>query len=143
MEPLNGKGFTAIVDAMIFITLITLAFTVIYTMGAEKEGPEVQDASEILDLLLESETVADIGDGPVRMKIYKGLVYSTYTECGTDTEVMNILDSHFMREDSYRLTVEQGDKTLILGTGNGIPVSACTRVLTAPYFTAAYTLEIF
>ena len=143
MEPLNRKGFTAVMDAMIFITLITLAFTAIYTMTAEKDGPEMQDASEILDLLLESETVADIGDGPVRMKIYKGLVYSMYTECGTDTEVTNILDSHFKRENSYRLTVEQGEKSLTLGTGEGIPVSACTRVLTAPYFTAAYTLELF
>ncbi len=140
---MNRKGLTAMADAMIFITLITLAFTVIYSLGMEKDGPEVQDASEILDLLLDSETVADIGDGPVKMKIYQGLVYSLYVECGTDREVTNILDSHFMRDGSYRLTVEQGGKTVVLGHGGGIPSSACTRVLTAPHFTAAYTLEIF
>lgn len=143
MEPMNRKGLTAIADAMVFIVLITLAFTVICTMSVEKDGPEVQNASEILDILLDSDTVADIGDGPVGMKIYKGLVYSMYADCGTDREVTGILDSHFMRNDSYRLTVEQGGNTFSLGSGAGTPVSACTRELTAPYFTAVYTLEIF
>lgn len=143
MEVINRKGFTALVDAMIFITLMTMALTVIYTLPSMEDGPEPQNASEMLDILLESETVADIGDGPVTMKTYQGLVYSLYTECGTDNEVSNILESHFMREDSYLLTVEQGDKSYSLGSGGGIPSSACTRVLTTPYFTAAYTLEIF
>lgn len=143
MELIDNKGLTAIVDVMFFITLMTIVFSVTYSLQPADEGPEVQSAQEILDLLLESETCADMGDGPVRMKVYEGLVYSMYVNCGTDACAINILDSHFMREDSYCLKVEQGNKQSLLGLGRGTPVSACTRVVAAPLFTATYTLEVF
>ena len=128
---------------MIFVTVIALAFSVISGIF-ESNGPyEVQEAPDILPILLEYELYTDLGEGPVEVKVYEGLVYSMYRYCGAHEHVADILDSHFMREGAYLLTVEHDGKYYTLGSGSGIPSSAHSQRIIHEFFTADYTLEIF
>lgn len=137
------EGFTAIVDAMIFVTVIALAFSVISGMFESREVNDVQEAPDILSVLLEYELYTDLGDGPVEVKVYEGLVYSMYRYCGALEHVADILDSHFMREGAYLLTVEHNGNYYTLGSGSGIPSSSHSQRIVHEFFTADYTLEIF
>lgn len=142
MEIKGKKGFTAIVDAMIFIVLMTLVVSVIYSVEEPYDNGS-QDASDILPMLLESYVEIDTDDGIMKVKMYDGLVYSLYVDGGADVAASNILDSHFMRNNAYLLTIEHNDKSYSIGSGDGIPTSSYTEDISSEYHSAKYTLALY
>ena len=128
---------------MIFITVIALAFSIIFNIAEPREDYDLQEAPDILPILLEYKIWTDLGDGPVEVRVYEGLIYSMYRYCGVHELVADILDSHFMREGAYLLTVEHNGNYYTLGSGSGVPSSAHSQLIIHEFFTADYTLEIF
>ena len=143
MEIKGRKGFTATIDAMIFIILMTLVISVIYSVAESPDHNGPQDASDILPMLLESEVKIDTEDGILKVKMCDGLVYAIYTDCGADVAASNILDSHFMREGAYRLTIEHDVHYYSIGSGDGIPTSSYSEDISSEYYTAKYTLALY
>ncbi|MGE0015372.1 MAG: hypothetical protein AB7S83_04225 [Candidatus Methanomethylophilaceae archaeon] len=143
---LKGEdGFTAMADAIFFIILTTIAFSVLLSMSGPSERGDPQDADDILPLLLETDIEIEIDRecGPVKVRMCEGLIYDIYTDCGAGRAATEILDSHFMREGAYALDVRQGDNSYTLGTGTGIPVSSCTLSVTGDFFSAVYVLTVY
>ena len=143
MEIKGDKGFTAIVDAMIFIVLMTLAVSVIYNVDGSSDVNDSQDASDILPMLLESEVEIDTEDGILKVKMYDGLVCSIYVDCGADVTASNILNSHFMRSNAYLLTIEHNGYSYSIGSGDGVPTSSYSEDLSTEYYAAKYTLALY
>lgn len=145
MELKGRKGFTATVDAMFFIVLITMAFSLMFSMTGTDEKHDIQDASEILPILLEADVEVELDPdrGPVSVKLCDALVYEMYRDCKAGRAAEQILDSHFMREGAYALTVSHNGMTYTVGSGAGIPVSSCTQNVTGEYFTASYVLTVY
>lgn len=141
MEIKSRKGFTAIADAMIFIMLMTVAFSVIFI--ATDSEPETQEASDILTVLMDSDTEVHIEGNPHVMKMYAALIINTKYGCGADTAAKNILDSHFGRDGAYLLTVESDGGFLSVGTGSGIPVSSYTKTAAFEYGSGTFTLYLY
>ncbi len=142
MEIKGQKGFTAIVDAMIFIALMTLVVSVMYNADS-LDNEDIQDASDILPMLLESEVEIDTVDGIFKVKMHDGLVCTMYADCGADTAASNILDSHFMREGAYRLTIEHNGLSYSIGSGEGVPTSSYSEDIFSEFYTAKYTLALY
>lgn len=143
MEIKGKKGFTATVDVMIFIVLMTLVISVMYQVVDLSDDDNIQDASDILQMLLESEVEVITEDGTMKVKMYDGLAYSLYANCGADRAASNILDSHFMREGAYRLTVEHGDRSYSIGSGDGVPTSLYSKDIYSKFYTTKYTLALY
>lgn len=128
---------------MIFIVLMTLAVSVMYNVTGSSENSSPQDASDILPMFLESEVEIDTEDGILKVKMYEGLLCTIYVDCGADVAASNILDSHFMREGAYRLTIECDDRSYSIGSGNGVPTSSYSKDISSEYYTAKYTLALY
>ena len=143
MEIKEDKGFTGIVDAMIFIVLMTLVVSVMFSITGSSERNDPQDASDILPMLLESQVEIDTDDGILKVKMYDGLVCSIYANCGADLAASNILDSHFMREGAYRLTINHNGNSYSIGSGDAVPTSSYSEDISSGYVTAKYTLELY
>ena len=143
MEIKGKKGFTATVDAMIFIVLMTLVVSVMYHVVDISNDNDVQDASDILQMLLESEVEIKIEDETMEVKMYDGLAYSIYANCGADRAASNILDSHFMREGAYRLTVEHNGNSYSIGSGDGVPTSMYSEDIYSKFYVTKYTLALY
>jgi hypothetical protein len=141
----GDRGFTAMVDAIFFMILITVAFSVLLSVSGPSERADPQDAGEILTMLLETNIEVEIDPecGPVTVKMCDGLVYDIYMDCGAGRAAAMILDSHFMREGAYTLGVSQGGNSYTLGTGTGIPVSSCTLSVAGDFFSAVYVLTVY
>ncbi len=128
---------------MIFIVLMTLVVSVMFSVTGSSECNDVQDASDILPMLLESEVDIDTDDGVLKVKMYDGLVCSIYTDCGADVAASNILDSHFMREGAYKLIIEHSGHSYSIGSGDGVPTSSYSENISSRYVTAKYTLALY
>jgi hypothetical protein len=141
----GGRGFTAMVDAMFFILLMAIAFSVLLSMTGPSEKADLQDADDILPLLLETDIEAEIDKecGPVTVRMCEALVYDFYRDCGAGRAAAEILDSHFMREGAYTLCVRHDGTSYTLGSGTGIPVSSCTINVTGDVFSAVYVLTVY
>ncbi|MEA4977861.1 MAG: hypothetical protein VB016_04860 [Methanomassiliicoccaceae archaeon] len=141
----NKKGFTATVDAMIFIVMMTIAFSAMFSLLETSEKSEFQGASDILPLLLESDVEIQIEEdcGPVTVKMCEALVYGMYTDCDAARAAEEILDSHFLREGAYVLTVQHNGMSYTVGSGAGTPGSSFSQKITGDNFTAVYILTVY
>ncbi len=141
----SKKGFTATVDAMIFIILMTIAFSAMHSLVETSEKSEVQDASDILPLLLESDVEIELEKdcGPITVKMCEALVYELYIDCDAARTASEILDSHFLREGAYALTVQHNGMSYTVGSGAGTPGSSFSQKVAGDNFTAVYILTVY
>lgn len=137
----SEKGFTAIADAMIFIMLMSVVFSVVFSVSHQE--PENQDASEVLEVLMDSDTEIRTDGGIRAVKMYAALIIETKYPCGASADAKKILDSHFGREGAYLLTVETDEGSLSVGTGSGTPVSSYGKTAVFEYGSGTFTLYLY
>lgn len=142
---MNRRGFLAMMDAVIFTTVVMLAMTALLMMGVESETDD-RDAAGTLDSLMSSEVrmsdLAEEGDGSlVRVSdlcalyaLNGGEAIGAYLE-----ETLDVLCG----EGSYTMELTFGEKMATVGVGDGTQLYSATvelPVTTGGTLTAVLTL---
>ena len=143
----DRRGITALADAMIFIVIMSMAFSALYLY--EDDDVDVgNSASDITDAVFYSKMklkdIMDTDDSKI-VSITDLIAASMVTD---NKSVFNYLEELMEtvngRPDSYRLTMTYGEKERCLGSGDGIPISGCTSEFTVKYGgTLIISLDVF
>ncbi len=126
----NKKGITGMIDAIIFIIVISLALSAMYLQDLETD-PQHDDASMISDIVTSAKfhmkDVVDTDDS--RIINLTDLLASASVTGDTDiTDYVDaLIDSIIGIPDMYSLHVDYGGDSLEIGNGKGTPTSSCTR----------------
>lgn len=115
--PLNRKGFTAIMDAVFFVILMTLAVALIAQSQDNETGPS--DTADVCDTVLASQLrLGDLGypDGDRVMKLTDLWALSLTAKDGAATGwAKGCFDEMFPWENSYGFRVAYRDQTESVG----------------------------
>jgi len=133
---MNGRGMTAIVDAMAFIMVMGIVISVAFNISNEdlEIGP---DASKISETILYSTirmTDLHADAEPTLIGISDLIAVSMRT--GDDAVfdyIKNVLNAHLSDPARYRMDFEYGDMKMGLGSGFGIPLSESTMNVSIVY----------
>ncbi|MCK9323058.1 MAG: hypothetical protein M0P07_03775 [Candidatus Methanomethylophilaceae archaeon] len=141
----NKKGITAIVDAMIFIIIISLAVAALYANTGDEEFI-MNDASDVSNQLLSSDfRISDLmntNDSSV-VSLTDLLAAAVVTGDSSITDyIVTVLDALTERPDSYLLNLKYSGKVISLGTGDGNPVSGYITNSTVT-FGGTLTFELY
>ncbi|MDR2698444.1 MAG: hypothetical protein LBB30_02035 [Candidatus Methanoplasma sp.] len=131
----DKKGMTAMVDAMIFIVIMGMAVSAMFSFGGENPVPN--DASSVSDCIFSSKLrMCDLVDteesGPVSIPDMAAF-YILTGEGKTAGYLESILDSLFQRPGSYRLDIEYQGSTMTVGSGKGEAVSGSVKEFAVTY----------
>jgi hypothetical protein len=131
----NRKGMTGIVDAMIFITIMTLVFSAMY-MNSASQPEEDQKATDIVEELMSVELrvgdVTDIED--IKILSMSNLLAAAFLadDYGPMNHVKSVLDVLFANPDMYSLEITYEDCEYSIGTDREA-ISECTKTITVMY----------
>ena len=131
----HRKGLTAMVDAMIFIVVIGLAVTAMFTLSSD--GPAPNSASSITESIFSAklktcDLIETEESGLVSIPDLVA-VYILTGEGNVMEYITDILDSITQRTNSYRLDITYQDLTVSIGKGKGDPVSGSVKEFTVTY----------
>jgi hypothetical protein len=144
----NRKGLTGIIDAMIFITIMSVVFSALYAYNINDTDTFDIDASDISNEILSSKFCLDdiIYTDDSRLVSFTDLLAAA-TLTGDERTIdylRLVLNSATGRSDSYRMTVIYGNNTFTIGIGEGVPLSSCTETTAVTYGGSMTTiLELF
>ena len=131
----NKRGMTAMVDAMIFIVIIGLAVTAMFSFNNNEKG--TNDASS----MLESIFTAKIRTNDLIEADESGIVgipdmVAVFILTGEGTVIdyiKEILDSAMQRDGAYYMEIEYQGRTVSIGTDKGDPISGSVKEFTVTY----------
>lgn len=144
----NRKGLTGIIDAMIFITIMSVVFSALYAYNINDVNNFDPDASDISGEILSSKFCLDdiIDTDDSRLVSFTDLLAAA-TLTGDERTIAYlqlVLNSATGRSDSYRMTAIYGSNTFTIGIGEGMPRSSCTETTAVTYGGSMTTiLELF
>ncbi|MCL1978879.1 MAG: hypothetical protein FWG60_01800 [Methanomassiliicoccaceae archaeon] len=131
----NRRGITAMVDAMIFIIILGIAVSAMFSLsgGDLKEN----DASSISDIVFSSKLRAcDLIDteesGLISMPDIIAFRILTGEGCATEY-IEGILDSLMKRPGSFSLDIDYQGNTIKIGSGKGDAISGSVKEYTVTY----------
>ena len=125
---MNRKGMVAMMDAMIFIVLISMLSITILTFDSEDETFEPLDASEICECVLstdftDSNLVPNMGDAEYR--VADAVAYAVMTDSKAIlNEVKLMVDELTMGNYDYSLKFTMNGVTRTIGDWNGFSESS-------------------
>jgi hypothetical protein len=126
---------TAMVDAMIFIVIIGLAVTAMFSFSGNE--PAVNDASSITENIFSAKLrVCDLIDSEESGLAGVPDMVAVFILSGEGTVIdyiRNILDSLMNRDGSYLMEIEYNGRTVSVGAGRGEPVSSSVKEFTVTY----------
>jgi hypothetical protein len=142
----DRKGLTGIMDAVIFMVLISMAFSALYVYDSGNN--DFRDASDISDEILSARfSLNDVSDyEDSKIVCFTDLL--AVTTITNDEHVMeylvSLLDSTTGMPGSYKMTITYMDNSFTVGTGSGIPRSSCIRATPVVYGDSLTTeIELF
>lgn len=142
----DRKGLTGIMDAVIFMVLISMAFSALYVYDSGNN--DFRDASDITDEILSAKfslnDVTDYEDSKI-VCFTDLLAVTTITNDERVIEyLVSLLDSTTGMPGSYKMTITYMDNSFTVGTGSGIPRSSCIRTTPVVYGDSLTTqIELF
>ncbi len=142
----DRKGLTGIMDAVIFMVLISMAFSALYVYDAGNN--DFRDASDISDEILSAKfSLNEITDHE-DSKIVCFTDLLAVTTVSNDERVLeylvSLLDSTTGMPGSYKMTITYMENSFTVGTGSGIPRSSCVRATPVTYGDSVITqIELF
>lgn len=134
----DRRGMTGIVDAMVFMAIMGLAFAGLYAYGAHDAGDD-RDASAIVDCIMASalltDDIAEAGESRIA-GMADILAYATVTgDAGTVAYLEAVLDAAVGVPGGYLLTAGYDGHSLDAGDrhDSGRPTSVCKRTVPVTY----------
>lgn len=124
----DRRGMTAMIDAMIFIIIMGLVVSAVFAMD-DDEDVEPNNASAMCKKLIQTDLrLCDVMDTEDQsgMMMPDLMAACTMSDELSSEYITDVLDSITERPGAYRLTMDYNEKELVLGTGDGTPVSGYT-----------------
>jgi hypothetical protein len=131
----DGKGITAMVDAMIFIVIMGIAVSALFAFGGGE--PAENDAASVSDKIFSSKLkMCDLIDTDETGLVGIPDMVAFHILTGEGDAVLyieSVLDSLTQRPGSYSLEIEYRGSTVMIGTAKGEAVSGSVREYTVTY----------
>ena len=131
----DKKGLTAMVDAMIFIVIMGLAFSAMFAFGGGE--PAANDASSISDNIFSAKLrTCDLveTDDSRLISVPDMVAFFILTGEGQVIDyIESVLDSLMKRPNSYSLDIDYQGSMISIGGGKGDPVSGSAKEFTVTY----------
>ena len=140
---LRKKGMISLMDAMIFITILSIAASAIFVYAPNDSHEEnAKDIHhDIFETKLKVSDVFDIQDTRVMPLSDLLAAHLTSGEGNIEDYIYKVLDAKIIGK--FRFICTSSGKTMILGDGNGVPSSSYAQTMDTPYGKLETSLELF